>query len=120
MNGADSVASRCSAEAGAAPAARASRARRAASVFMLRSTAHRCGSCAPFLPPLCAANLRRRYRMAWDFSTEPEFQQQLDWMRDFVREEIWPIETVFDELGQAGFERVIAPLREQVKERGLW
>ena len=58
--------------------------------------------------------------MAWDFSTEPEFQQQLDWMRDFVREEIWPIETVFEELGQDGFERAIAPLREQVKERGLW
>ena len=58
--------------------------------------------------------------MAWDFSTEPEFQEQLDWMRDFVREEIWPIETVFEELGQEGFERAIAPLREQVKERGLW
>ena len=37
-----------------------------------------------------------------------------------MREEIWPIETVFDELGQEGFERVIAPLQEQVKERGLW
>ena len=58
--------------------------------------------------------------MAWDFSTEPEFQEQLDWMRDFVREEIWPIETVFEELGQEGFERAIAPLQEQVKERGLW
>src|SRR5215216_4709926 len=58
--------------------------------------------------------------MAWDFSTEPEFQEQLDWMREFVREEIWPIETVFEELGQEGFERAIAPLKEQVKERGLW
>jgi acyl-CoA dehydrogenase len=58
--------------------------------------------------------------MAWDFSTEPEFQEQLDWMRDFVREEVWPIETVFEELGQEGFERVIAPLKEQVKQRGLW
>ena len=58
--------------------------------------------------------------MAWDFSTEPEFQQQLDWMRDFVREEIWPIETVFEDLGQDGFERAITPLKEQVKERGLW
>src|SRR5215203_1924851 len=58
--------------------------------------------------------------MAWDFSTEPEFQEQLDWMRDFVREEIWPIETVFDELGEAGFRRAIAPLQEQVKQRGLW
>ena len=58
--------------------------------------------------------------MAWDFSTEPEFQRELDWMRDFVRAEVWPIETVFDELGEAGFERAIAPLQEQVKARGLW
>ena len=58
--------------------------------------------------------------MAWDFSTEPEFQAQLDWMRDFVRAEIWPIETVFEELGQDGFMRAIAPLQEQVRERGLW
>jgi acyl-CoA dehydrogenase len=58
--------------------------------------------------------------MAWDFSTEPEFQAQLDWMRDFVRSEIWPIETVFEELGQDGFMRVIAPLQQQVRERGLW
>jgi acyl-CoA dehydrogenase len=58
--------------------------------------------------------------MAWDFSTDPEFQQQLDWMRDLVREEVWPIETVFDELGEEGFKRAIRPLQEQVKERGLW
>jgi len=58
--------------------------------------------------------------MAWDFSTEPEFQRKLDWMAGFVRELVWPIETVFDELGHDGFERAIAPLREEVKERGLW
>src|SRR5262245_9703140 len=58
--------------------------------------------------------------MAWDFSTDPEFEAQLDWMRAFVREEVWPIETVFDELGDEGFRRAIAPLQEQVKERGLW
>ena len=58
--------------------------------------------------------------MAWDFSTEPEFQEQLDWMRDFVRAEVWPIETVFEELGPGGFERAIAPLQAQVRERGLW
>lgn len=23
--------------------------------------------------------------MAWDFSTDPEFQRKLDWARDFVR-----------------------------------
>src|SRR6476619_6420143 len=58
--------------------------------------------------------------MAWDFSTEPEFQEQLDWMRAFVREEIWPIETIFGELGDDAFRRLIAPLQEQVRERGLW
>src|SRR6476659_2585329 len=58
--------------------------------------------------------------MAWDFSTEPEFQAQLDWMRDLVREEVWPLETVFDELGEEGFRAAIRPLQEQVKERGLW
>jgi acyl-CoA dehydrogenase len=58
--------------------------------------------------------------MAWDFSTEPEFQRKLDWMEEFVRAEVWPIETVADELGRGGFERAIAPLRDEVKERGLW
>ena len=33
-------------------------------------------------------------RMAWDFSTEPEFEEQLEWMRTFVREEIEPLETI--------------------------
>ena len=58
--------------------------------------------------------------MAWDFSTEPEFEQQLDWMREFVREEIWPLETVAGELDQAGLDRIYAPLQEQVRQRGLW
>jgi acyl-CoA dehydrogenase len=58
--------------------------------------------------------------MAWDFSTEPEFQEQLDWMRTFVREEVWPIETVAPELDQAQLDRIYAPLQEEVKRRGLW
>ncbi len=58
--------------------------------------------------------------MAWDFSTEPEFAEQLDWMRGFVREEIWPLETIFHELTQAEVDRIYAPLQAQVKERGLW
>ena len=58
--------------------------------------------------------------MAWDFSTEPEFQEKLDWMREFVREEIWPLETIVGELDQAGLDRVYAPLQRRVKEQGLW
>ena len=32
--------------------------------------------------------------MAWDFSTEPEFEEKLEWMRGFVRDEIIPLETL--------------------------
>ena len=32
--------------------------------------------------------------MAWDFSTEPEFEEKLEWMRGFVREEVFPLETL--------------------------
>src|SRR3546814_495555 len=56
--------------------------------------------------------------MAWDFSTEPEFQAMLDWMRTFVREEIEPIETL--DLDADSFKRITDPLKEQVKEQGLW
>jgi len=58
--------------------------------------------------------------MAWDFSTESEFQEKLDWMRAFVREEIWPIETIAPELDQAALDRLYAPLRAEVKRRELW
>ena len=33
--------------------------------------------------------------MAWDFSTEPEFQKKLDWVEQFCREEVEPLEFVF-------------------------
>jgi acyl-CoA dehydrogenase len=58
--------------------------------------------------------------MAWDFSTEPEFQRQLDWMREFVRQQVWPLETLLDEFGAEGLGRAIGPLRDEVKARGLW
>jgi acyl-CoA dehydrogenase len=58
--------------------------------------------------------------MAWDFATEPAFQEHLDWMGHLVRDEVWPIETVFEDLGYEGFKRAIAPLQERVKARGLW
>jgi len=56
--------------------------------------------------------------MAWDFSTDPEFQEHLDWMQEFVREEIWPLEVLNLEYDQ--MMRVMGPLQEQVKKRGLW
>ncbi len=58
--------------------------------------------------------------MAWDFSTEPDFQSRLDWMAAFVREEIWPLETLLHELEWDGLMRAIRPLQEEVKRQELW
>jgi len=56
--------------------------------------------------------------MAWDFSTEPEFEEQLECMRTFVREEIYQLETL--DLDEPTFRRLTDPLKEEVKKRGLW
>jgi acyl-CoA dehydrogenase len=56
--------------------------------------------------------------VSWDFSTEPEFEQKLDWMRSFVRDELIPLETL--DLTWEQFLGVIRPLQEKVKEAGLW
>jgi acyl-CoA dehydrogenase len=58
--------------------------------------------------------------MPWDFSTEPEFEAKLQWMRHFVREQVWPLETLIDELGWEGLRQAGKPLQDQVKEQGLW
>ena len=63
--------------------------------------------------------------MAWDFSTEPEFQEQLDWIDEFVREECEPLDLVFSshivyDRSHPVHEQVIRPLQQQVKDRGLW
>ena len=36
--------------------------------------------------------------MAWDFSTEPEFEEKLDWIRAFVRDEVEPLDTLVPQL----------------------
>src|SRR4051812_31179775 len=56
--------------------------------------------------------------MAWDFSTEPEFQAKLDWAREFVREEIYPLEVLDFDWRQ--FREIAKPLQEKVKAQGLW
>ena len=62
--------------------------------------------------------------MAWDFQTEPEFEEKLAWMRTFVREEIMPLEAIADHWrspeGRATFAQITAPLKEEVKRQGLW
>lgn len=61
----------------------------------------------------------------WDFETEPEFQQKLDWMDRFVREEIEPLDALFahrvyERPMDPELAKLIAPLKERVREERLW
>jgi len=61
--------------------------------------------------------------MAWDFETDAEFQRELDWMDAFVRDEVEPLDLVLGEaydLRDEQVRRFTTPLKERVKERGLW
>src|SRR6201989_3242627 len=62
----------------------------------------------------------------WEFFTEPEFQEKLDWMMAFVREEGEALYLLFPRPGDPydvqnkASRAILAPLREKVKEQGLW
>jgi acyl-CoA dehydrogenase len=62
--------------------------------------------------------------MAWDFSTDPEFQKDLDWMREFMDEEVEPLALLWPHMHHTPpppwLKKVIDPLKQQVKDRGLW
>ncbi len=59
--------------------------------------------------------------MAWDFETDPEFQKKLDWIEEFMRDEVEPLShlgmAVYSTLGR---EKFIRPLQQKVKDQGLW
>lgn len=62
-----------------------------------------------------------------DFSLSPEFQAKLDWIRDFVREKVEPMDYLFDQYGSQPYDvtdvasrAVLKPLQAIVKEKGLW
>jgi len=61
--------------------------------------------------------------MAWDFETDPEFQQELDWIDRFVRDEVEPLEHVLGSpwnIHDPRFEALVRPLQREVKARNLW
>ncbi|MDQ6901052.1 MAG: acyl-CoA dehydrogenase family protein [Candidatus Dormibacteraeota bacterium] len=58
--------------------------------------------------------------MPWDFETEPEFRAKLDWMRTFMKEEVWPLEVLVDQLNGDRFWALVGSLQAEVKRRGLW
>ncbi len=54
--------------------------------------------------------------MAWDFETDPEFQEKLDWADRFVREEVEPLDQVWDGLAFTPLDdnrrRAVDPLKQ--------
>jgi acyl-CoA dehydrogenase len=55
----------------------------------------------------------------WDFATEPEFDAKLAWATSFMENEVYPLETL-EGVNEASFAPILEPLRDQVKQQGLW
>jgi acyl-CoA dehydrogenase len=61
--------------------------------------------------------------MAWDFETDPEFQEKLDWADAFLRDEVEPLDLVLGDPYDKSDERALAimrPLQATVKDQALW
>src|ERR1700710_1504020 len=60
----------------------------------------------------------------WDFETDPEYQELLDWADAFVRDEVEPLDLVWPGLQFTPLDetrrKVIDPLKDEVRRRGLW
>ena len=62
--------------------------------------------------------------MSWDFTVEPEFQELLDWADGFVTDKVYKLDVLWphDVYRPLTDEqrRVIGPLKQQVRDKGLW
>ncbi len=61
--------------------------------------------------------------MAWDFQTEPEFQEKLDWVKQFCEEKVEPLEHVFPyavRLPDPVVKGYVRELQQEIKDQGLW
>ena len=62
--------------------------------------------------------------MSWDFETDPDYQAQLDWADEFVREEVEPLDLLFPGLTftppDARLKKILDPLKEEVRRHDLW
>ena len=61
-----------------------------------------------------------------DFRIDPEFQKKLDWMKQFVLDEVEPLDLLFPsassmyDIKNTKARAMIKPLRDKVKAQGLW
>ncbi len=60
--------------------------------------------------------------MAWDFETDPEYQKKLDWVAEFIRDEVEPLDYVVGglDIHNPLWKELIPPLQQKVKDQGLW
>jgi acyl-CoA dehydrogenase len=60
----------------------------------------------------------------WDFETDPQYQELLDWADAFVREEVEPLDLIWPHLQFTPLTEtrrgVVDPLKERVRQKGLW
>jgi acyl-CoA dehydrogenase len=61
-----------------------------------------------------------------DFRVDAAFQEKIDWMNRFVREEVEPLDLLFPadgapyDIKDTQARSLLQPLRQQVKQQGLW
>jgi acyl-CoA dehydrogenase len=63
------------------------------------------------------------WEMAWDFETDPEFQKKLDWIDEFIDNEVEPLTQLGVGLGgvhSKTYQKTVRPLQQKVKDQGLW
>ena len=62
--------------------------------------------------------------MGFDFSVDPDFQDLLDWTRDFVTTNVYPLDVLWPHENYAPLDRerkaVVDNLKRQVRDKGLW
>ena len=61
--------------------------------------------------------------MAWDFETDPDFQEKLDWIDSFVKHKVEPLAHLGfhpADVSNPKHRAIIKPLQEEVKAKGLW
>jgi acyl-CoA dehydrogenase len=61
--------------------------------------------------------------LAWDFETDPEYQRELDWVADFVKTKVAPLDHVLGSPFDTKDERrnlLVRPLQAAVRARNLW
>ena len=59
----------------------------------------------------------------WDFETDPDYQGQLDWADEFVREHVEPLDMILRDPYDKSDDHAMAivrPLQEEVRRHGLW